>query len=269
MRIGITLNETVRNHYSIVEDVHEFFIQSINGSISKEIFEQLPEEVKDKVESRLQQFENLDATEIALIESKENLEMSPIKVFDLSNLPLDASIDSFEEYNEQNTSIERVLVEVQESDDPMNLSKFLTFKDKQEFEEFLYQDQAFEIFSRAPLAYPQVMIDLDKLYQVLSKRNHNITIVSQERDRSKSATLLFLSQNQFRGNNIKFLYDYTNVWELYDLIITADPFIAKIKPEGKICLLVETEHNSGEYAKGVFKFPSIKEIYNYIYKNLK
>jgi hypothetical protein len=269
MKIGITLNEVVRHHYFTVEEAYEMHVREVNQSISKEVFDELSEEVKDKVEKRIVDVVDISSELAESVEQKAAIELQALKVYDMNSIDLDKPVDEWADPEEVNLEIKRDFIAINESDDPMNLSKIHMFKDKADFEDFLYQDQAFEIFSRTPLKYPHVMLDLDRLYSILSKRQHTVSIVSQERENSKPATLLFLAQNYFKGNNIKFIYDYSNIWELYDLIITADPYIANKKPEKKICLLVNTEHNQEVEGKGIFKFDSLKEISTYIEKHFK
>jgi hypothetical protein len=269
MRIGITLNEVVRTHYNTVEDAYEMYVREINQTISKGVYDELSEEDKEEISKRKKEIINIGSeTDDSVMnpEEKSEIELTPLKVYDLSNNDLN-------EVNLQSTeislSVERDIISIEESNDPMGLCKIHKFSDVEDFENFLYHEQSFEIFSRTPLTYPQVMLDLDLLYNFLSKKNNSITIVSQERENSKSATLLFLAQNQFKGNNIKFLYDYSKIWELYDLIITADPYIIKTKPDNKVCLKVITEHNKDIEGNKIFSFESIKEIYNHFKANLK
>lgn len=269
MRIGITLNEVVRSHYNTVEDAYEMYVREINQTVSKEFYDELGGADQEELSKRKKEIINIDAVNeetLVSLEEKAEIELTPLKVYDLTNNDLDeVNLQS----TELNLSVERGIISIEESNDPMGLSKIHKFSDVEDFENFLYHEQSFEIFSRTPLAYPQVMLDLDLLYNYLSRNNNTITIVSQERENSKSATLLFLAQNQFKGNNIKFLYDYSKIWELYDLIITADPYIIKTKPDNKVCLKVITEQNKDIEGTKIFSFESLKEIYNHFKANLR
>ena len=269
MRIGITLNEVVRSHYNTVEDAYEMYVREINQTVSKEFYDELSGADQEELSKRKKEIINIDAVNeetLVSLEEKAEIELTPLKVYDLTNNDLnEVNLQS----TELNLSVERDIISIEESNDPMGLSKIHKFSDVEDFENFLYHEQSFEIFSRTPLTYPQVMLDLDLLYNFLSRNNNTITIVSQERENSKSATLLFLAQNQFKGNNIKFLYDYSKIWELYDLIITADPYIIKTKPDNKVCLKVITEQNKDIEGTKIFSFESLKEIYNHFKANLR
>ena len=263
MRLGITLNEVIRGHYETVEFAHEMLTRDINEKFTEYTdLENHSLEEKNPIVSDM-----LSEEQKKVLEEANMKQIEPLKVFDLTNNSLDKPIDLWET-EEVSLEIERAFIEVSDSEDPMGLTKLFKFKDHQEFVEFLYQDQAFEIFSRTPLTYSRAMFDLDELYSSLTKRNYAITIVSQERENSKPATLLFLAQNNFKGNNIKFLYDYSKIWELYDIIITADPYIIKTKPEKKICLKIITEQNNEIKGDRVFEFESINDINTYFKKQI-
>jgi hypothetical protein len=262
MRLGITLNEVIRGHYETVDFAYEMYTRDINEKFTEYTdLENHSIEEKNPIASDL-----LTEEQKKILDEANVKQIEPLKVFDLTNNSLDEA--ELLEAEELSLEIERAFIEISDSEDPMGLTKMFKFKDHQEFVEFLYQDQAFEIFSRTPLTYSKAMFDLDELYSSLTKKGYTITIVSQERENSKPATLLFLAQNNFKGNNIKFLYDYSKIWELYDIIITADPYIIKTKPEKKICLKIVTEQNKEIKGDRIFEFNSINDINNYFKKQI-
>jgi hypothetical protein len=262
MRLGITLNEVIRGHYETVDFAYEMYTRDINEKFTEYTdLENHSIEEKNPIASDL-----LTEEQKKILDEANVKQIEPLKVFDLTNNSLDEA--ELLEAEELSLEIERTSIEISDSEDPIGLTKMFKFKDHQEFVEFLYQDQAFEIFSRTPLTYSKAMFDLDELYSSLTKKGYTITIVSQERENSKPATLLFLAQNNFKGNNIKFLYDYSKIWELYDIIITADPYIIKTKPEKKICLKIVTEQNKEIKGDRIFEFNSINDINNYFKKQI-
>jgi hypothetical protein len=262
MRLGITLNEVIRGHYETVDFAYEMYTRDINEKFTEYTdLENHSIEEKNPIASDL-----LTEEQKKILDEANVKQIEPLKVFDLTNNSLDEA--ELLEAEELSLEIERAFIEISDSEDPIGLTKMFKFKDHQEFVEFLYQDQAFEIFSRTPLTYSKAMFDLDELYSSLTKKGYTITIVSQERENSKPATLLFLAQNNFKGNNIKFLYDYSKIWELYDIIITADPYIIKTKPEKKICLKIVTEQNKEIKGDRIFEFNSINDINNYFKKQI-
>lgn len=137
------------------------------------------------------------------------------------------------------------LLKLDEKEDLLNISQVFNFCDKDNYDKFLYEDLSFELFGKADLVSNDAMVNLNLLYSELVKLGHSVTIVSQERDNSKLGTFQFLSRNKFYCNNLKFLYNYSKVWDLYDIIITANPYILKTKPKGKQSIKVLTKYNTG------------------------
>lgn len=223
MKVGITLNDTIRVFDETVKEVYEMFKSSV-------------QKTEDFV------------------------------ISDLSNTSLD--IKEAEDFvlNEVETKKERSKLKLSVKDDPFLITHRYEFYNKDEFDEFLYDNFAFEIFARTKTPYLEAMDDLNSLYSELVSNTHNVTIVSQERGVSKQATLLFLAQNKFQGNNIKFLYDYSNIWELYDVIITTNPLIILSKPENKVCIKINTDLN--EDYEATKDFDSLLGIRKY-FKKLK
>lgn len=231
MRIGITLNETVRCFNDTVDEVYGNYMNSIKAT------------------------------------GTDFLEHKHVDTLDMTNTTLDAkNPDEFILIKTENNK-KRSILSLPESYDLLDISNSYPFEDIEEYNTFLYEDFAFQIFSRGGLTYQEAMNDLNNLYNELVTGGHNVTIVSQERKNSKQATLLFLSQNRFQGNNIKFLYDYTKIWDLYDIIITANPFIISSKPKNKLCIKIETEVNMNRDSDETFK--NLYEIYQFYKKNRK
>ena len=207
MKIGITLNETVRDFQATVEDVYEVFMDSI-AAVNEDFEEHQHGSVSDMTET-----------------------------------PIDAKSDSDFVLEKVNSKRETKLLFLPEDEDLFDISKKYEFEDEEAYSAFLYEDYAFQIFSRSGLIYNEAMMDLNTLYGELAAHGHTTTVVTQERKNSKQATLLFLSQNKFQCNNLKFLYNYSKIWEIYDLIITANPYIIASKPEGKLCLKINKTDN--------------------------
>lgn len=230
LRIGITLNDTVRDFQNAFGDVYTHWMNSIETA------------------------------------KKSANELKHASTGDLSETSLNAGLDEFI-INNVETEIERKLLFLAEDVDLFNMSRRYIFEDEAEYQNFLYDDFAFQIFSRCNLMYSEAMNDLNSLYNELVSGGHNVTIVSQERNNSKQATLLFLSRNKFQCNNIKFLYNYSKIWELYDLIITANPYIIASKPKGKLCMKITNELNLDMDADK--EFENLFDVLNFYKKNRK
>lgn len=144
--------------------------------------------------------------------------------------------------------------------DNYRYSKIYPFESNQDYDNFIYNERAFSIFSRADSVYPNVCNDLNKLYSEIVK-DHSCTVVSQERGNSKIATLNYLSVNKVLVNNYKFVYDYSKMWQLFDVIITANPFILKRKNlnnKNKLSVKIKTSYN--EHIKSDYEFNNLSEV---------
>ena len=149
--------------------------------------------------------------------------------------------------------------------DPFNLYEILGFKNIEDYDSFLYHDSSFETLGQVNLTYKKAMQHLNLLNQKFIEQGHNITLISQEKDNSKIATLNFLARHGCKANNFKFLTDYSQIWKDYDVIITANPYILKSKPKRKnskkkIVLKIASPLNS-EYV-GDFNFLNLEDFIN-------
>jgi len=147
--------------------------------------------------------------------------------------------------------------------DPFRLSKTYSFNSEEDYCDLLYSQFSFEFFGVCELTYPKAMSDLNLLYQEIAKQ-HKCTLLSQEINNSKPATLHFLSYNKCLANNIKFLENFSKAWQSFDVIVTANPYILKKKNlnnRKKISIKIETEQNKGIPAD--YSFASLKEVYNF------
>jgi hypothetical protein len=77
-------------------------------------------------------------------------------------------------------------------------------------------------------------------------RNHQeLWVISEEVQKSKPATLFFLSKYGCLIENYLFYSEITfdRVWENFDIILTSNPKILKTKPENKKTIKFVTEYN--------------------------
>ena len=142
--------------------------------------------------------------------------------------------------------------------DPIYLTREFKFEFQSEFFSFLYSQMAFEIFAKTPVLYKNAMKDLEKFQKNCEDNSIELTLLSMERNNSKPATLFFLSREKCKVNNIKFVDSYIDIWKDYDVIITADNFIAETKPLRKKLILIETKYNTTIKTRN--KIKSLSEI---------
>lgn len=151
---------------------------------------------------------------------------------------------------------EKNILDLHGKDDPIYLTKHFEFENKEAFLSFLYSQMAFEIFAKTSLAYKNAMKDLELIQYRAENNGFDLTLLSMERDNSKPATLFFLSREKCKANKIHFVDTYEDIWEDYDVIITADTYIAEIKPKRKKVILVEKEYNKDFKTKHKIKLLS-------------
>lgn len=157
------------------------------------------------------------------------------------------------------------ILDIDEVDDLFGIAKKFKFSSLEDYNDFLYENHSIELFANAIMVNSNAMLELNKLYTILIEDGHNVTIVSQERKNSKLGTYFFLGKNKCYANNIKFVYNYGELWESYDMIITSNTYIIKNKPEDKICVKIDTEHNKNLITDTNFKqLSDLTEHYNKI-----
>jgi len=231
-RIAITLNQTIRDSVSKFDYIFEkILLQEINNSKQYDLTNTNNDEI---VENNLNVFDNIGSN-LFFEHLDENYKIDKDKRNQL--FPLSKSLDFF------------------------NVSNTKKFEDDTELYHILYDDHPFEIFGTAPLFHPKNFTQLNSLCASLIKDGSTVTIVSNEKRRGKSASLYFLGSNDFQGNNIKFLYDYSKIWEIYDTIVTADPYILNTKPNNsdKISIKIKTESNIE--SKSTLTFDTFEDFY--------
>ncbi|MCJ8336073.1 MAG: hypothetical protein MJH10_17850, partial [Epibacterium sp.] len=70
-----------------------------------------------------------------------------------------------------------------------------------------------------------------------------------------------ISVNKLLPSNVKLLYNYSKVWQLYDVIITANPYILKkknLENQKKISIKIITDYNKD--IKADYEFRNINEV---------
>lgn len=115
--------------------------------------------------------------------------------------------------------------------DKKNADDFLFHKEKisisakEKYNQFMYQDYCLEIFGNAPMMYPNLNLDIDKL--VKKYPNYEFILISDDNVFSIPPTFFFLSKNVIRLKKIIFLEKYKNIWKNVDIYITSNPDIIK------------------------------------------
>lgn len=108
--------------------------------------------------------------------------------------------------------------------------------------DIIYNDAAFEVFSRAPETVPGIIKKFSKMNE--DNDDVNFVAINIESPLSKNATLMFLGTKHFNMDAVIFPNSYESVWDYCDLLITDHPDILEHKPENKQCIKLNCESNS-------------------------
>lgn len=130
-----------------------------------------------------------------------------------------------------------------------DLGEVYGFKDRREYNKFLYDDYPFEVFGEAP---PMERM-LDKRFNLwlLALTNEEgwedtefILANPFEFNTSIGCTCFFLAQIATRVREFYFPKDSSKIWERCDVLVTADPKLLEEKPEGKIAIKIDAPYNT-------------------------
>ena len=130
-----------------------------------------------------------------------------------------------------------------------DLSQVFPFKSRYDYEHFVYEDFAWELFAKCPscdrglgaafsnwITKTLTNIDIDEEIEVIivSAMEYGITI---------PATYWFISKLGCRAREIYLPMDSSTIWDKCDILITANPMLLTIKPEGKKSVKINTDYN--------------------------
>ena len=167
---------------------------------------------------------------------------------------------TYNRYNESDIKIEDLK--------SLNLLEYLKFETEEELLEWMYVECPMEIFGNGLALRDNIFNTLNTFYKDF-RDEHEIIIVSEEIEKSKSATLFFLAKYGCLIDNIKFFglnSFYDNVWEDVDMIITTDPQLISKKPKNKKSIKIEDRFN--KEINSDFTISELEQIFDLnIFKN--
>lgn len=140
-----------------------------------------------------------------------------------------------------------------------DLSKVFPFANKKEYQDFLYKDYPFEIFAEAPVVEKSLDKKLNLWHIDLDNNEPDIELSLSnpfEFNASIGFTYFFLSQIGTRVREVYFPKDSSKIWDICDVLVTADPDLIKGKPEGKIAIKIETPYNKDVEADYTYEYLS-------------
>lgn len=147
-----------------------------------------------------------------------------------------------------------------------DFQKIFGFESKKEYEKFLYEDCAFEIFGEAPECDKMLSKALN-LWQLKIEDDDDLTepvefIISNTREFNQSIgfSYFFLSKLATRIRKVFFPKDYAEIWDECDVVITADVKLLENKPEGKKSVKIKTDYNKD--CKADLEYDSMLSLIN-------
>ena len=138
------------------------------------------------------------------------------------------------------------------------LSNHFVFQDEERLMEFFYVDFPMNIFGHSQSTENSTFHDLNDIYKDL-RDDHELVIVSNEIEKSKPATLFFLSKFGCMFEKIIFYNQYTEdeVLSEFDLIISAQPQILEKEIN---CKTVKYKTTYNENVESDFEIETLKEF---------
>lgn len=124
-------------------------------------------------------------------------------------------------------------------------------------EEFLYEKCTVEVFGYAEESISSAVETLNQL--ILDNPQHEFILMSREGGMAIPSTLFFLAKTKSSCPNIKFVKEYSKVWDYVDVMITDYPKIIDTKPKGKVNIIIDKEYNK-DFNQNKMRFKTIKEI---------
>lgn len=144
-----------------------------------------------------------------------------------------------------------------------DLVQIFPFKSREDYLSFLYDDYVFEIFGAADKTHNNIgstfsdwCVDLENLDDI-----PELTIVSvDEYNKSIGSTYFFLSKLAVQVPTVKLYLKDHNIWDECDVLITANPELLMLKPEGKVSVKIKTSYNEEEDSD--FTYNGFMELLN-------
>lgn len=134
------------------------------------------------------------------------------------------------------------------------------YTDVKNFSDMLYNKYSFEIFGAASFMDTDVMEPINEfIFDFYADKENKFTIFSKEFNRSIPSTLYFLSKTSINVRDVKFVETYENIWDEFDVIITAEPVILEQIPEGKTGIMIHAPYNQNLDIE--LSYNTIKEVF--------
>ena len=143
-----------------------------------------------------------------------------------------------------------------------NMEQLLPFSNSEEYRRFVYEDYAFELYSKCPPVERNLPRDLNEWIEfTLYDEDIDVMFVSpMESDLTIQSTYAFLAKIGSRVREVYFPVDSSTVWDKCDVLITANPRFFDTKPENKTIIKINKDYNT-DYQSDM-TYDSLMEIIN-------
>lgn len=143
--------------------------------------------------------------------------------------------------------------------DSLDLKKHFSFESDEELYSFLYEEFPMEIFGHSQSSEYSTFNDLNELYLKL-RNEHDLIIISDEINKSKPASLFFLSKFGCEFEKVKFYSNLTinSMWDEIDILLTSNPSLLLDHPSDKTLIKYETIYNKNVESEHTIN--TIKEL---------
>lgn len=138
------------------------------------------------------------------------------------------------------------------------------FSSKNSYNNFVYNDYAFELFGKCGTCSRNLEAEFNnwaeiELKKLDTKEEIELMFVSaMEYGLSIGNSYFFLSKLCTKVREVYFPKDSSTIWDKCDVLITANPNLLSIKPEGKISIKINTEYNTESPAD--YKYNSLSSF---------
>jgi hypothetical protein len=117
------------------------------------------------------------------------------------------------------------------------------FNTKIDLFKFLFDEASLEIFGHGDLIEKTIVGALKTFHIEMVDEEYDLYITSREYGNSVGATYYFLGRNNIPINKVIFEKNYDELWQHFDVIITANTTVLNTKPNDKISVKINKSYN--------------------------
>jgi hypothetical protein len=121
----------------------------------------------------------------------------------------------------------------------------LPFQSDEQYRRFVYEDYAFELYSKCPPVEKNLPRDLNEWieFDLLDEDIEVMFVSPMESDLTIQSTYSFLAKIGSRVREVFFPIDSSTVWDKCDVLITANPRFFNTKKDEKKIIKINKEYN--------------------------